>query len=642
MLAHAEEGLPFFNPIRTYQISSHIWQDIGLGFVNPFTIPRITLYAFSAGLSVLKIPVTTIQQLVFILLILAPLVCIPLLTKLILPESSNSTGTYAALFYVFNLFFISQVLQRFILELFFLWSYLPLFTYLWIRWLESTKIKHLALLTLSSIVYSYTFTIIASVFALWISAGIVWWKYKKVVPAVIAITVWLLATIWWWYPLFSMTENPFADYLKSSSNFTSLVEVSKYYPNAELILLKQKYYFGPETKWFTFYSSKPASLINRGLIGLSIIGLFVAFKQKNSKFLVLWLVIGWFLVKGANPPWGAEFYKWLFNIFPFTQVLRNPYEKLGVVFLLPYCLFMALGLSKIPTRFIQVVIVFVVCFGLLKPMWTGQVFAGYQVEVPPSYKLADLSLNAQSNLRLLHLPFLHGSGVEYNWGYLGDEPSEFIFGRPSISKTYFFPNDPYMLMYQYLRSPKMYRLMQFFAIDTLVIHKDYLTGPTLQENYEGTKSMTSQIENLKLINSFDALDIYQLVNVPVKWGYLSTDIVEVESLKNGLDMVVNNTKFTLLSSAFSLRSNIPHLKSSPLPRYQIIKHSPIHYQYQVFDSSSPYFVILSTNFSSLWIAKINDHPITDHFQINGFANGWLVDQKGDYTIDVKFKTWPWE
>ncbi|TSC88401.1 MAG: Uncharacterized protein G01um101416_69 [Microgenomates group bacterium Gr01-1014_16] len=641
MLAHAEEGLPFYNPIRTFQMSSYLWQDTGLGFTNPFSLPRISLHAFSAGLSALRVPSLRIQQLIFFLLIVTPLISIPPLTKLLLPNSREYTRLYAALLYVFNLFFLSQVLQRFIYELFFLWSYLPLFLYIWIRWLDSRKVRYLLLLVITSFIFSNIFTLTASIFSLWIPAGIVWLKYRKFVPAIIGVTVWLLAAAWWWYPL-ATKENSYTRYLNVSSNVRSLIDVSKYYPNSEIVLLKQNYYFGSRAIWSKYFSSRPIHLISQLLVGLLVVGIVSTLRLPSGKVLLIWLIAGWFLVKGANPPWGESFYSWLFNSIPVTMVLRNPYEKLGVVFLLPYSLLVALGLSKIPSRHIRTLILFVVCFVLLRPMWTAQVFAGYQIEVPPSYQLADGYLNGQSGFRLLHLPFLHGSGLEYNWGYSGDEPSEYTFSRPSVSKTYFFPDDPYLLIYQYLRSPNLYRLMQFFVIDTLVVHKDVLPGPTVQENYEGTKSMTSQMRNVRLTKSFDALDVYQLENVPVNWGYLSNDVTETETLKKGLNMVVNSDDFVPLLSAFSLSADIPKIDQSKLPSYKIVKISPVHYRYQIKDANSPYILILSVNYNNLWIAKVNDDVIDKHFAINGYANGWQVDKLGNYEINVTFKVWPWE
>ena len=623
IIAHAEEGLLFFNPIRTYLISSHLWQDTGLGFVNLFSTPRITLYIFSAGLSSLKISNFVVQQLIFFLLILVPLVSIPPLTKLLLPDSKSNVGTYAALFYVFNLFFVSQVLQRFIIELFFLWSYLPLFIYLWVRWLESSKLKYLILLILSSVIYSTSFAIIASVFALWIPAGVLWLKYRRFPPLIVGAVIWFLAAIWWWYPLVVIKDNPYNQFLNSAQNLISLVDVSKYYSNSDILLLKQKYYFSPQTIWFNFFSRPPINYLSWVFPILLAVGSIWAIRSRSSRLLIIWLIVGWFFVKGANPPWGTQFYEWLFET-------------------LPYCLLMALGLSRIPIRFVRVVIVFAVCFFLLRPMWNGQVFTGYQVKVPLSYELADHYLNSQSNLRLLHLPFVHGSGVGYNWGYLGDEPSEFTFDRPSLSKTYNFSGDPYMLIYQYLRSPNVYRILQQFAIDTAVLHKDILPGVTLQENYAGAKAMIGLMEKVKLTKSFDDLDIYQLEDAPVDWGYLSNNITEVKSLKEGLDMVLNNERFIPLYSAFTLRTDIPNIKQSILPQYQINKISQVHYQFQIYNAASPYFLILSNSFNPLWIARINGLIVTDHFQINGYANGWLINKTGNYTVDITFKVWPWD
>ncbi|MEK7090974.1 MAG: hypothetical protein AAB887_00520 [Patescibacteria group bacterium] len=640
MLAHAEEGLPFYNPSRTFQIYKYIWQDSNLGFINPFLTSRLTLYGFSAWLNSFEIPS---QELFFFILILTPLVVIPPLSQTLFPTLNGSVGKFAALFYVFNLFVLTQVWHRFIYPLIFLWSYLPLFLLLWLKWLETREKKYLFYFILSNFIFSDVYGLTSSIFALWIPAGILWFKNRRIIPAVVAIFLWLVTTVWWWYPLVAIKDNRFNKFLNPAQNLISLVDVSKYYLNSDILLLKQKYYFSPQTIWFNFFSRLPINYLSWIFPILLAIGSVWAIKSRSGRLLIIWLVIGWFFIKGANPPWGTQFYEWLFKTFPFTMVVRNPYEKLGVIFLLPYCLLMAFGLSRIPLRFGKILVIFLVGFVLLRPMWTGQVFSGYQVQVPSSYSLANSYLNSGSNLRLLQLPFLHGAGTQYTWGYGGEEPSNFFFDRPSLSGTYFSPTDPYLFLYKYMRSPKTYRLLQLLAVDTIVLHKDTLPGPAYQENYAGSRALLSQMEHISLAKTFPDLDIYQLnPNLPIGWGYLSNRTFSIPSLSDGFDLVVNNDLFKLHSDSFVLSPQNPKNLGDSLPNYTITKLSPIRYLYRIKQATSPYILILSQNFNLGWTAAIDKKELENHFPINGYANGWLVDKPDDYVIDVSFKAWPWD
>jgi hypothetical protein len=267
-LAHAEEGLPYYNSFRTLKNFSTIWQDNSFGEVNPFVTSRITLYAFSSSLQILGFSALQIQVLIFYLIILVPLIFVPLLIKSLLTDTKESTHFIGGLFYVFNLFVLSQVLHRFVYELIFLWSYLPLFLYLWLSWLRSQKIKYLILFLLSSIVYSNIFVLVASIFSLWLPAGIIWLIDRKLAPALLAGILWITVSVWWWYPLVTVKDNPYLNLMSPSLNVTSLADVSKFYPNSEVLLLKQNYFFGVGSIWHTYFSLQPITYISYGILFL--------------------------------------------------------------------------------------------------------------------------------------------------------------------------------------------------------------------------------------------------------------------------------------------------------------------------------------------------------------------------------------
>lgn len=643
MLAHAEEGIPFYDSARTLKQYSSIWQEYGMGEVIPFVIPRTTLYVFTAFLQGISLSAIQIQQLIFFLIILVPIIFTPLLVKRVIPASNESTILFASIFYVFNLYVLSQVLQRFLYELIFLWSYFPLFLYLWASWLKTKEIKYLIFFLATSVLYSNIFVLVASLFALWIPAGILWLSERKIIRGLIAGILWLAVSSWWLYPLTSIKNSPYAQQLNTSLNTSSLIDVSKFFPTSEILLLKQSYFFGPNSAWYNYFSSGPLILISYIVLFLVVIGIFSLIKQKIGKVLFVWFLLAWFLVKGANPPFGVEFYTWLFHTFPFTSVLRNPYEKLGVVFLMPYSIFAAVGLSKIPFRYVKIGVIFLVCFVLLRPMWTKQVFMGYEVDIPPTYKQANQYVNSQSNLRLLQFPYLHGAGTSYAWGYSGDELSNFLFDRPSVSKTYYSPNDPYLLLHRHLRSPNIHKLLQLFAIDTVVLHKDTLPGPAYQENYEGAKSMLETMRYMHLDKSFNNLETYRLDDdIPVEWGYLSNRVVKVESLSEGLDMVLKSESFITNSDTFTTSNTVPDITLNKLPKFSITKVSSIRYRIHIQEAEFPYILVLSTSYHPSWQARIGSEKLVNHFQINGYANGWYVDKSGNYIIDILFKTWPWE
>lgn len=643
MLAHAEEGLHFYDLSRTVRIHKYLWQETQLGSINPFNFARLPYFKFIYLFQTLKIPSFRIQQIVFLVLIFTPLISTSMLAKSLFPGKPNVFYTSASLFYFFNLFTMSQVLQRFIYPNIFAWSYLPLFLYLWVRWLDTTKKKYLVLFLVSSILFSNTFGLTVFVLTLWIPAFLLWLNNYRVVPALVAILLWGIVNLFWLYPLLFIRDTSYAQNLNVVQNIVSLVDVSKYYPSDEIILLKQKYYFGSGAELSKIYSRPYNLAIGSGIFLLLAAGVVWSIKFRQGRLVAIWLFISWFLVKGANSPYGYEFYNWLFTKLPFTVLLRNPYEKLGIVFLLPYSLLLSLGLSRIKPYSIKITIIFVVCFIYLRPYWTNQIFANYVTEVPKSYQQANSYLNSQSNLRLLHLPYLLNAGTKFTWGYQGEEPSNYLFDRSSLSVTYYSPSDPYPLIYQHLRSPNMYKLLQFFSVDSIVLHHDIIKTQDYQEDVSGTVAIINTWKNIQLTKRYPELDIYELdKNLNLGLGYLSNNVTTTASLKEGLDLVVNSEKFNSQKDSFVTSNDQFSLSQSNLPSYSITKISPIHYKYSINNAAGRYILILSNNFNSHWMAKIDNKVLSNHFQINGYANGWLIDKPGDYVIDISFKTWPWD
>ncbi|MDO8639124.1 MAG: hypothetical protein Q7R43_06115, partial [Candidatus Daviesbacteria bacterium] len=46
---------------------------------------------------------------------------------------------------------------------------------------------------------------------------------------------------------------------------------------------------------------------------------------------------------------------------------------------------------------------------------------------------------------------------------------------------------------------------------------------------------------------------------------------------------------------------------------------------------------LSELFNSGWEARFDDKTIAkDHFLANAYANGWLIDKKGDFSLTLEF------
>lgn len=57
-----------------------------------------------------------------------------------------------------------------------------------------------------------------------------------------------------------------------------------------------------------------------------------------------------------------------------------------------------------------------------------------------------------------------------------------------------------------------------------------------------------------------------------------------------------------------------------------------HYNTNVSDATTPFYLVLTERFSPFWEANIGKHVIG-----NGFQNVWLIDKKGNFSIDIIYK-----
>jgi hypothetical protein len=662
--ATAEEGVPLYDSLRTFNLYKSVWLDIGLGISSPFYIPRLTFYGFTFLLEKMGLEVSVSQSIVFFLLLFVPLISIPKLVNELFPKTNKMVGYISSLFYIFNLFSLSQVFARFIYPLIFLWSYLPLFLYLWIKYLNTKSFKYLLFLCLSSLIFSDVFGLTASVFALWIPAFLFSLysfftsenKKKTIFLIFAGFILWCIANIWWIYPLFKLSGGTYSSMLNDNQNINSLVEVSGYYPNKEIFLLKQKYWFGEKISWSNYFKDDRIQRISIAALFAAIVGIIASRKKEKWIFMLSLFFVSWFICKGANPPLGVEFYKFIYKYFPATQTLRNPYEKFGSVFILPYSFFFAWGVYWIGTKIGMFRLIFFAIFLwytlhlLVKPLWTGEVLSNYSVKIPQYYEDANLYLNKIGEGRLLQLPLLRGSSLSYSWGYTGEEPSEFLFDRPSVSKSFIFNEfEDFYLLFQdntYFRGNRDFtNILYLMNIEDVVLHKDVIPSAFFQEGVEDSRVNVLNWKDIRFSNTFGNLQIYSLPKEKsLGRVYLSGNLKKVNNLKDVFDEIIKDSFRPGYDAVFSSsQSNVNFsLVNSKIPSFIFDRISSSRYRVKIINSEHPFVLILADNFNSLWQASSDNRELKNHFEVNGFANGWFVEKKGDYTIDIIFKVWPWD
>jgi hypothetical protein len=56
------------------------------------------------------------------------------------------------------------------------------------------------------------------------------------------------------------------------------------------------------------------------------------------------------------------------------------------------------------------------------------------------------------------------------------------------------------------------------------------------------------------------------------------------------------------------------------------------------ESNGPYVLVLNELFDPRWAATVDGRPVEDHFEVNGFANGFLIRASGRHVVEMEFST----
>lgn len=621
-----EEGISLWRPFKSFTLASNVWIDVGSGYPSSFFLPRTTLFLTAYFLDIFFTRRIT-QLLIFLILIFSSLIGVYLLSVNIF-RLKKQQAIIASLFYFFNLYTLSQVFSRFIFAGIYAWAFIPILVYLGFSIIKRFKINYLVFFVIVNIFASTIYSHPAYILVLWIFLGLCLFKVllkgsdKRIylINFLSLFCVWLATNIWWVYPMLSMSNtvgvNP--SVRGWEYDFAVLQGLSRDFTNLDILFLKHKYFFERSGYWQGFYKNSLPQLVSFLIFVFVLIGLFTR-KVKNKLLLSLLFILGWFLVKGTNPPLGSTFYKFLFEKISFFSIFRNSYEKLGIIFLLPYSILFSIGIhtfiSILDRSKKNVVLIFlslIIFIYLMWPVWTGNVFSDLAyVSIPASYRDANTYLNTLSNnYRILSLPFIPGEGVHYTWAggnYYGLEPSEFVFDRPVISWK--IPNINTIPILESLdatlRSGKIdYKILDDLAIGYIILHKDIDTKYSNAPDINSQLELLSDKENFKLEVVFGDLSIYSVMNRS-----------KIITAKNDCDDEYGLDFKKVSSSKFVV---------------------------SVSNMDCSYNLIFRTTFDNRWKAYIDSKLITNHEKVLGYANSWRVVQTGNHSVVLTFNVWPWE
>jgi len=510
-----DTGLPTYNPKRILDITKYIWWEAQApGFLIPHAITSITLYLFLSLLQLIGIGTVSMQAILFLILLFLMGFGMYLLILSIQGQDKKIYAIIGGLFYMFNPFMMVQIWHRFNNTSFFFVASLPFLIIFWRNWIKKGDYLQLLFFLFAGFLSSYMFGTLAYVIPFWLILNLLSvseilfpWENKKhlwkiIKRSIFGFGMWVIFNSWWLIPVAAIGSGVTSQQHNIGESLATLNAISKQAILPYTVQMINSFYIFAQAELGEIYKSFFFRLIPWIWVMVIFYGIIRALLRKYLAAYVIIYVIIIMLSKGSSSPFG-QFFIFLFNNFFVLGLLRNPFEKVGILLPLVSSILFTIGVEDFVKRFHKylgnfstasiLIVLFIIMGVYYWPMYTGTVFGtighpNYN-DIPQSYKDADNWLNkkadqnSQADGKILHLPLTRSDIVTYNWnyGYHGNEPSALLFSAlPSISHglnlhriddsltalSEIF-NHPY-----YLQEEKILKLLQAFNVKFIVLHKD--------------------------------------------------------------------------------------------------------------------------------------------------------------------------
>lgn len=568
ILGVAEAQIPFYDLERFKDYTSWAWGDFNLGNVTGITVASGPTWWFLYQLQNLSLPSFLIQAFVFWTVLISSGLGIYLLSKTLFPDMEEKYLILAVLFYWFNPISLVIVWNRFLLNYIVFFALLPLVVTILIKGLNEKKYIFAIILALTLSLFSYALTAYIFNILIWfvilftILFYTLYQQKKKFI--FFSIRFFLLTFIsfiafnsYWLFSTINFvgakdTAKEFSQFLSTEGNVYTLTILSQKFGNLiDLLRLTLISFFTNEgPAWARFYNSPLLILLFFIFSGTIFVGLYKLRTKKAGLFLGSFLLLGIFLAKGNNPPFG-EIFQFFFVRISLLQVFRDPVEKFGFIVVLAAAPLFAFGVKVfsevIRSKFKLLIYLFnfFAVLGVLGyPFFTSLVFTsksppnddvsiGYKVKVPDYYMEANNWLESQGrNFRFISFP-LGDEGMTYNWekGYQGVEPSIIIFSVPNIS---FNTTMPYYsqivegLEEYFFKQEDFYKIANLLNVRYFLVRYDIDIGERRLRKPEAVETILAKQEKegrVKRIAKFGKLIIWENLKWEDRTIYASTNLI---------------------------------------------------------------------------------------------------------------------
>jgi hypothetical protein len=425
------------------------------------------------------------------------------------------------------------------------------------------------------------------------------------------------------------------------------------------------------------YGSNPVVVITSFLLPILAFSAILIRKEKNTIFFTLMALLAIFIAKGPNPPFGEIFeYILTHNIAPLILIIGD--NKYWIMLLaLTYSVLIGTTFGFILTRItknlkrhrrplfsfkiarVALAVCIMISIGMSSwPLFSGVWLLGPSYIVPNYYNEVNAWLDAQYDkfkILVLPLPYTY---LSYDWGYVGANPYYRLFTKPmpSFSQVHYFSLgtekkigllDELINYISKLDSKEIDKPRRLISFISGLLNVKYIILDTSVNTYEGELDrliaiLNSDI-NLQLYTTFGKLIIYEnrmftphiyVANDLMFTGGTFDDLIKISEDREfipGKTAIIFEEDFT----ASLLKKLVNVLNGTQIKLITINERDPTNYSLTI-ESSGPFVVVFGEMFDPNWKAYINGELIKQHFIVNYFANGWLINKTGKFTITIEY------
>lgn len=158
-------------------------------------------------------------------------------------------------------------------------------------------------------------------------------------------------------------------------------------------------------------------------------------------------------------------------------------------------------------------------------------------------------------------------------------------------------------------------------------------SPLIYRVYEDIPDAIS----IKLFAS-NSINKQSVGNLFFSFGSLSI-VEDIGGLEDALERIEPDSSerfaFIDLDEDYERAIEVENIIGKEIPELTFSKIDQTNYLINV-NSTDPFVLILSQTFDKEWEATIDAETINKHFIINGFANGWIIEQNGKFQISLEY------